>query len=417
MKIETKAAEITSVDQAANAPFGSFSAVLSAPTKDRDGDTLYADGWKQPLPDKIVMDIDHTMSVAGTVGSAHPYIDPATGNLMVDGTFASTPLAQEVRTLVTEGHIQTLSVAFMTEKTVKDGVSESKRELLNAAWVAIPSNREAVVLSAKGFNIKSPSENLAAMVAHTLDAYSPNVVPKAGARNAKSDMAHIQAIHDSAIALGAKPATQTDPPEDPNTDDQAAAKSAAELAARKTIAGSVEAGQDRIGDALNDAYPNRYPWPRGTMPAGPDGGMVVFDLYDQMSGDRQTFRQEYTDDGSLVTLVGQPEPVDIMEIVVADADADEDPELQIYTAAAAEARSLIEGIDLTTLPEPVRKALGLLVPTSIADGVKAPRTAELVPTAKALGATETETHARESETLQNWALKFTTYNNFVSRKV
>lgn len=161
---------------------GTFTAVLSAPTKDRDGDTLLPDGWKTPLPDRIPVDVDHSMSVAGTVGSAHPYIDEKTGDLMIDGTFASTPKAQEVRTLMKEGHINTTSVAFMnTKEPTKDGRTVNKRELLNAAIVAIPSNREALVTSAK------------------------SISEKTGARNSQSDMVHVQAIHDHAIALGADP--------------------------------------------------------------------------------------------------------------------------------------------------------------------------------------------------------------------
>ena len=113
------------------------------------------------------------MSVEGTIGSARPWIDEK-GNLRIAGTFASTPDAQRVRTLVKEGHVRTTSVAFMTEKTVKDGKSVPVRELLNAAIVSIPSNREAVMLSVKS-----------------------------GARNSRTDMEHIQAIHDHAAALGA----------------------------------------------------------------------------------------------------------------------------------------------------------------------------------------------------------------------
>lgn len=159
---------------------GTWKAILSAPTKDRDGDTLTADGWKQPLPAKIPIDIDHEMSVRGTIGSAVPSINED-GELVVDGTFASTPLAQEVRTLMAEGHIDRMSVAFMSEKTQKDGKTETTRELLNGAVVCIPSNRESSVLAVRSFN----------------------VFGKAGARNSKSDAQRIQAIHDHAVALGA----------------------------------------------------------------------------------------------------------------------------------------------------------------------------------------------------------------------
>lgn len=179
MTIVKKDATITNTDDAFP---GSFEVVLSAPTKDRDGDTLLPEDWKTPLPDHITFDSDHGMTVEKTVGSGTPTIDPATGNLIVRGTYSSLPRAQEVRTLVNEGHIRTTSVAFMSEKSQqKDGTSKTVRELLNGAFVAIPSNREALILSSK-----------------SLEA-------KAGARNSATDAAHVQAIHDHALALGADP--------------------------------------------------------------------------------------------------------------------------------------------------------------------------------------------------------------------
>lgn len=129
-------------------PNGSFELILSAPTLDRDGDTLASDEWKTPLPDHIVMDIDHGMSVATTAGSGVPHIDEQ-GLLRVKGTYASTKVGQETRTLVNEKHIRTASVSFMIDKTVKDG--KPRRELLNGAFVAVPSNRESVILSSKAF--------------------------------------------------------------------------------------------------------------------------------------------------------------------------------------------------------------------------------------------------------------------------
>ena len=176
MKVDIirKDATITNTDETFP---GSFEVILSAPTKDRDGDTLLPEDWKQPLPDHITFDSDHGMTVATTVGSGVPRIDEATGNLIVSGSYSSLPRAQEVRTLVNEGHIRTTSVAFMSEKTEKDGKSVAVRELLNGAFVAIPSNRESLVMAAKSV--------------------------KAGARNSSADAAMIQSMHDAATSLGA----------------------------------------------------------------------------------------------------------------------------------------------------------------------------------------------------------------------
>lgn len=181
MQVITKDAEI--VNTSDDGP-GEFEVVLSAPTKDRDGETLRPEEWKQPLPDHITFDVDHGMSVASTVGSGVPRLDEETGNLIVAGTYSSLPRAQDVRTLVNEGHIKTTSVAYMEEKSpTKDGKQTVVRELLNGAFVAIPSNREALVLASKGL--------------------------KVGARNSAADAEHIQAIHDSAAALGAACATKS----------------------------------------------------------------------------------------------------------------------------------------------------------------------------------------------------------------
>jgi hypothetical protein len=76
-----------------------------------------------------------------------------TGQLQVRGTFASTPHAQNVRTLVNEGHIKTTSVAFMERKTGKKD-AKTERELLNGAFVAVPANAEAVVLASKSVAVE-----------------------------------------------------------------------------------------------------------------------------------------------------------------------------------------------------------------------------------------------------------------------
>lgn len=179
MNIEMKDAAITPAGPQDDFP-GSFQVILSAPTKDRDGETLLPGDWKLPLPAHITFDLDHAMSVAGTVGSGVPTLDPVSGNLVVDGTYSSLPRAQEVRTLVAEGHIRTTSVAFMSEPAqAKDGKPRKVRELLNGAFVAVPSNREALVLASKMFAAKT------------------------GARNSKTDAGMIQQIHDHTAALGA----------------------------------------------------------------------------------------------------------------------------------------------------------------------------------------------------------------------
>lgn len=169
-----------------DSPNGAFEVVLSAATLDRDGEIIDSRAF-EPLPDHIPFDIDHDMTVKGTIGSGTPFY-AEDGSLRVKGTFASTPLAQEVRTLVSEGHIRTTSVTFMSaermpaDKSVDHVPHVTKAELLNGTFTPIPSNREAVVLSAK---------SLAA------------VTEKAGARNSAADQERIQSMHDDSVALGA----------------------------------------------------------------------------------------------------------------------------------------------------------------------------------------------------------------------
>jgi len=165
-------AEVKAVEDVEGDPNGSFDVILSAPTLDRDGEVIDAKAF-EPLPDHITFDIDHGMSTATTVGSGVPSYDDE-GRLRVRGTYSSIPRAQEVRTLVREGHIRTTSVAFMSaQREQKDGVTHITRaELLNGAFVPIPSNRQAVVLSAK--------------------AYGEAV--KAGARNSTKDAERLQSM-------------------------------------------------------------------------------------------------------------------------------------------------------------------------------------------------------------------------------
>ncbi|MDP8930470.1 MAG: HK97 family phage prohead protease [Actinomycetota bacterium] len=158
---------------------GTFEAVLSAPTKDRDNEIIDV-GAFEPLPDRIVIDVDHGMSTLATVGSGEPFYDG--GVLKIRGAFSSVPRAQEVRTLVREGHVRSMSVAFMgaQREDDDDGVPHIKKaELLNAAFVAIPANREAAVLAAKS----------------TL---------KVGARNSAEDQRRMQELHTLACELGAE---------------------------------------------------------------------------------------------------------------------------------------------------------------------------------------------------------------------
>lgn len=298
-------------DDSAN---GSFEAILSAPTLDRDGDTLKQAGWKD-LPARIHVDLDHEMSVAGTVGSAEPFFDDE-GRMRIKGTYASTPRAQEVRTLVNEGHITTMSVAFMTDRSIKDG--SPNRELLNGAFVAVPSNREAVVVSSKAF--QAMQDEL-----------------KAGARNSAGDGQMITAIHDAAVALGA--ACVEPAPSTADGSAEGANKTVREsFVIGKMLSGSLEDLRNRISDALDDAAGDgMWTWVRATfLDDGGTSGTVVYDLGEE------TFSRPFTIDGTAVTLGTTIECVTLVTSV-----ATADPEVEADSTGVEVETLAVDAVDAT----------------------------------------------------------------------
>lgn len=150
-------AEVKSVDD--ESKFGSFEAILSAPNTDRDNEIVQKGAFGD-LPPHITIDTDHGLTMATTIGSGTPYYD---GDLLkIKGTFSSIPRAQEARALVTEGHITTMSVAFLPKEKLRgkaagDPTIITKAELLNAAFVSVPANRDALVLSAKALDRTAPT--------------------------------------------------------------------------------------------------------------------------------------------------------------------------------------------------------------------------------------------------------------------
>jgi len=194
-------AEVKSV--AGEHPNGEFEVILSAQTLDRDGEVIDAKAF-EPLPESIPFHAFHDFH--DPIGRGAPFYDGDV--LKARGVFASTPRAQEIRTLVTEGIIGHTSVGFMgaSRKDGEDGIPHiTSGELLEGSFVSVPSNREAAVLMAKSF-----------------DAYL-----KAGSRNSSKDAERLQAIHDLAVDNGAKCADDAATTEAPATPDDESGKSLA----------------------------------------------------------------------------------------------------------------------------------------------------------------------------------------------
>lgn len=285
MNIVTKDFPVIGGEPTEEHPNGTFEVILSAPTLDRDNEVIDARAF-DPLPAHITFDTDHSMTCDSVVGSGVPsYADD--GTLRVKGGFASDTRSQTIRQKVTDGHIRSTSVTFMAADRQKDdkGVVHIKTaELLNGTFTPVPSNREAVVLTAKSITANMPA--LPAL--KTGQMWSEQMIK----------------------AWNARPES-------------------------KSIVGSVEALQDRVQDALEDTYP-RSCYIRGVLPSV-DGGTVIFDTW-TVDYDLESYSQTYTDDGSVVTLTGSPVEVDVMEIVTPDADtARDEGELKSAVDTAEEA--------------------------------------------------------------------------------
>lgn len=158
-------------------PRGEFEVILSAETLDRDGEVIDSRAF-EPLPDSIPFHAFHDFH--DPIGRGTPYYADD-GTLRARGVFASTPRAQEIRTLVSEGVIGHTSVGFMgaVRKDGEGAAHVTTGELLEGSFVSVPSNREAAVLLAKGY------------------------AGKAGARNSAGDIDRLQTIHDMAVENGA----------------------------------------------------------------------------------------------------------------------------------------------------------------------------------------------------------------------
>jgi hypothetical protein len=242
MEIERKSvdAAVSPVEDSTS-KHGEFDVILSTSDLDRDGDELYADEWKTPLPDKITFDSDHGMSIATCVGSGKPFIND-NGQLQVRGTFASTPHGQSVRTLVNEGHIDRVSVTFRNlPKTSKD--AKPQRELLAGAFVPVPANDRARILSSKSAKETKDAANWRDSTMEAVGAMFDNDPLDGGDQSHKT--AYFQGVHDLAVKLGAG-CPYSDPQAIPGVLNGVGNRSA------KLSQAELKANRDKINEALKD---------------------------------------------------------------------------------------------------------------------------------------------------------------------
>lgn len=123
---------------------------------DRGGDVVLAGAFAESLATgrKIKMLYQHNPT--DVIGVWHS-VTEVDGGLRVEGKFADTPRAQEVRSLVKMGAIDGLSIGY---RTVESEYSEqghrliSKADLWEVSVVTFPMNEAATVTS-----VKSDDEN------------------------------------------------------------------------------------------------------------------------------------------------------------------------------------------------------------------------------------------------------------------
>lgn len=298
--------ELKAVADDGGDPNGTFSAVLSKDSFDRDEEIVDSKAFEAdvPLPSTITIDTDHSLTIDSVVGSGVPTYE-ADGSLTVSGTYSSIARAQEVRTLVNEGHVKAMSVTFINGRREKDakGVTHVRgAELVNATFCVAGVNRDALVLASKALSTK------------------------AGARNSSKDQEHIQSAHDHMVSAGA---------------DCSGSKSIKALRVTGgtkalTVPGSYEDRQEDIVEAivtanastLTASYPYRDPGDFSYMVQI----VATFDdrvIYRIGWGDEDdAYQATYTWDGEAATL-GDSTPV-TLDIAV---DAPEEPS----TASAVKA--------------------------------------------------------------------------------
>jgi len=156
-------ATVKNVKAAGDGP-GEFEAIISTAALDRDGEILDA-GWWDPLPESIPIHMDHRVSdVRAVVGRAVPFAED--GLLKARGPYASTPDAQLMRTLVGEGMVTTMSVGYR-QAVYKDDESGTPHlksgELVEASFVSMPANTEAMVTMAKALTPDAPADRVKSM--------------------------------------------------------------------------------------------------------------------------------------------------------------------------------------------------------------------------------------------------------------
>jgi HK97 family phage prohead protease len=190
--------------KASDAGNGSFSGYASVfGVRDLGGDVVQAGAYADTLPQFLARGFipwghDYSALPVATVAQAY---EDAHG-LYIAAEFHSTPDAQAARKVVQErlarGKSMGLSIGYLAQDFAPspDGRLLKKIHLLETSLVPVPMQPEAGVTAVKAADPEG----------------------KAGRRNSASDAGRIQALHDTAVELGAACASEPkaiDPPTEP----------------------------------------------------------------------------------------------------------------------------------------------------------------------------------------------------------
>lgn len=256
-------ASVKSVATADDSP-GEFEAILSTPGVDRENESLKAGALT--LPASMPVYVDHDWRDGSLpVAKCVPRYEGE--EIHVQGTFARHDRAQDVRNLVNDGIIDSMSVGFMNGQRARDQKSGvtfvTGGEVFEGSFTGIPINTGAKVLASKAFERG-----------------------KAGARNNATDSSRLQQIHDLATENGAL---------------CSGAKSL------KSVEGSWEQRSDELYEQLSATYPDSD-WVERIATFD---DYIVYEVHGGASDDKQ-FRCSYTFDGNDVTF-GAPEEVEAVQ--------------------------------------------------------------------------------------------------------
>jgi HK97 family phage prohead protease len=148
--------QVTLVGAVKSGSAAGFEGWASTNQLDRQGDIVLPSAFQASLPafkangpifwnhaevhDPLAMPIGRTMDA-----------EIKEGGLYIKARWASTPEAQQVRSLVTDGIVSTMSIGFNPiSSVVKGGVNYiDQLELMEVSVVAIPANTGAVITAAK----------------------------------------------------------------------------------------------------------------------------------------------------------------------------------------------------------------------------------------------------------------------------